>query len=207
MGITISEIKTTFLKSADALSANSDYLTILDQEVGDGDLGITANKIADALRAFVQEYEADGDIGKFFLTAGMKINSAAPSSLGSLIAIALMQAGKEVKSETEIDALQVASMLKAAVAKMMEKGKAKLGDKTIIDALHPAADAFKAKVEKNESLSAAVRAMAAAARTGMDKVTPLKSQIGRAGWVGDRTIGKVDPGCALAVAVIDQIAK
>jgi len=207
MGITLSEIKTTFLKSADALSANSDYLTILDQEVGDGDLGITANKIADALKAYIQEDNTDDDIGKFIMTAGMKINSAAPSSLGSLIAIALMQAGKEVKSETEIDAQKVASMLRSAVAKMMEKGKANLGDKTIIDALHPAVDAFKTKVEKGESLSAAVKAMAASARTGMDKVTPLKSQIGRAGWVGDRTIGKVDPGCALAVAILDQLAK
>lgn len=205
MGITISEIKTTFLKSADALSASSDYLTILDQEVGDGDLGITANKIADTLKAYIQEDTTDDDIGKFIMTAGMKINSTAPSSLGSLIAIALMQAGKEVKSETKIDAQKVASMLKVAVAKMMEKGKAKLGDKTIIDALHPAVDAFSAAVEKGEPLSTAANAMAAAARTGMDKVTPLKSQIGRAGWVGDRTIGKVDPGCALAVAVLDQL--
>jgi dihydroxyacetone kinase-like protein len=202
--IKIPEIKTVFLKAADALNANSDYLTTLDQEVGDGDLGITAKKIAAALTAYIEQDISDNDTGKFIMAAGIKINSTAPSTLGSLIAIALMKAGKVVKGESEFDTKQLAEMINTAVSEMMEKGKAKLGDKTIIDALHPAAEAFQDAVERNESLSDATKAMAAAALAGMDHVTPLKSQIGRAGWVGDRTIGKIDPGCALAVVVINQ---
>ena len=92
--ISIEDVKSVFHHASAALRENSDYLTTLDQALGDGDLGLTAKKIADAVDIFIDSGVSQEDIGKFVMTSGMKINSSAPSTMGSLLAIALMQAGR-----------------------------------------------------------------------------------------------------------------
>jgi len=197
--ITVSgaQIVAAIERAAAALEAHVDYLTELDQAMGDGDLGITAGKIAAALKAYAAE-GAGEDLGKFVSTAGMKVNSAASSSLGTLVATALMRAGMQAKGKAALDGATLAAMLKAADAGIQERGKAAPGDKTIIDAVHPAAEAFEAALNSGATLKEAGERMLAAAEAGTEAVRPLRSKIGRAGWVGERTEGKVDPGCAFA---------
>jgi dihydroxyacetone kinase len=89
----------------------------------------------------------------------------------------------------------------------MERGKANLGDKTIVDAIHPAAEAFAAAVAQGDALPEAAQKALAAATAGRDGVTPLRSRIGRASWVGERTEGKVDPGCAALVIMLEAAAQ
>jgi phosphoenolpyruvate---glycerone phosphotransferase subunit DhaL len=96
-------------------------------------------------------------------------------------------------------------MLQAADAGIQERGKAKPGDKTIIDAVHPAAQAFSQALAEGSSLPEAAERMLEAAREGLEAVTPLRSKIGRASWVGERTEGKVDPGCAAGVIILEAI--
>jgi phosphoenolpyruvate---glycerone phosphotransferase subunit DhaL len=117
-----------------------------------------------------------------------------------------MRAGKEVRGQVEVDAADLARMLVAADAGIQERGKAKPGDKTIIDVMHPAAVAFAAQVEEGVSLAAAAGRMLDAARAGRDAVTPMRSRVGRAGWVGERTEGLVDPGCEAGVVILEAIA-
>ena len=124
--------------------------------LGDGDLGLTARKIADAVESYIDSGISQDDIGKFVMTAGMKINSAAPSTMGSLLAIALMKAGSISKDRSEIDPSHVVSMLRAAVQSIQEKGKASLGDKTMLDALHPAVEAFAGAIESGDDVNKAV---------------------------------------------------
>jgi len=200
--ITASDVKSAFSRAADALRENSDYLVELDQQLGDGDLGITALKIAGALDEHLSQNQNESDIGKFIMGAGMKINSAAPSTMGSLLAIALMRMGKTAKDHNEIDDKTLAEMLGAATSAIQEKGKAKLGDKTILDALIPATNAFADAINQGKTLQEAGKLMLDAAEAGLESATPLRSQVGRASWVGDRTEGKIDPGCALLVCVI-----
>jgi dihydroxyacetone kinase-like protein len=89
----LESVKAVFRKACSALRESSDYLISLDQVLGDGDLGLTARKIADAVESYIDSGISQDDIGKFVMTAGMKINSAAPSTMGSLLAIALIKAG------------------------------------------------------------------------------------------------------------------
>jgi len=93
-------------------------------------------------------------------------------------------------------------MLQAAEQGMQERGKAQLGDKTILDALHPANAAFAAAIAAGEPVEAAGARALAAAQAGRDAVTPKRSQIGRASWVGERTEGQIDPGCAALVVIL-----
>jgi dihydroxyacetone kinase len=200
--ITAIEVKNVFQRSANALRENSETLVELDQQLGDGDLGITARKIADALGEYLTQMQDETDIGKLVMNAGMKINSAAPSTMGSLLAIALMRAGKTAKDQTEISEATFVEMLETGTNAILEKGKANLGDKTILDALIPGVEAFAESIRNGEPMAESGRKMLAAAEAGLESATPLRSKVGRASWVGDRTEGKVDPGCALWVFVL-----
>jgi dihydroxyacetone kinase-like protein len=194
------------LRASNALNENSAYLTELDQALGDGDTGITLGKIATALIDYVNGNSVD-DLGNYLAKAGMAANKAAPSTLGTLLATALMRAGKEVKSQTKLSAQDLVNMFNAADDGIQQRGKAKLGDKTIVDAIHPASVAFSEAVAEGVSLKeAGVRALGAA-EEGRDQVTPLRSQVGRASWVGERTEGKVDPGCAAFVIMLSAVVE
>ena len=122
-----------------------------------------------------------------------------------MIATALMRAGREARGLASLDRTTLAKMLSAADAGVQERGKAKPGDKTIVDALHPAAEAFAAAIERGDDLGSAGETLLNAAREGRDAVIPLRSQIGRAAWVGERTVGQPDPGTVLFVQVVEAI--
>ena len=189
---------------AAALKAEHAMLTELDQAVGDGDLGVTAIKAAEALETAAGQ--GGGDLGKLLAQTGMALNRAAPSTMGTLMATALMGAGKKALGKESLTAADLPQLLDAATEGVRTRGKANLGDKTLLDALRPASDAFSAALSEGKSLSAAADAMVAAAREGRDRVTPLRNRIGRASWLGERSEGKVDPGCAFAVVVLTALA-
>ena len=195
----------TVERVAARMQALRDELTRLDAAVGDGDLGITASKGASAVLDYMEANDPGDDLGKFLAGMGMAFNRAAPGTMGTLIATALMRAGKVARGEASLDPSILAQMLEAADVGIQERGKAKPGDKTVIDALHPAAEAFSDALERGENLEAAGDAMLQAAREGRDAIVPLRSQVGRASWVGERTENQPDPGAVLCVEMLEVI--
>lgn len=193
-----------FKRVAEALLEHQKTLLELDQAVGDGDLGITLAKIAVEFQTYISATPAD-DLGKFIASAGIAANRVGSSSMGTLLATALMRAGKEVRGLKELTPENLAAMLSAADQGVQERGKAQLGDKTLVDALHPAAEAFAAAIVAGDSLATAGMKMLLAAEDGRDRVTPLQCRIGRGSWLGERTIGQVDPGCAALVVILSAI--
>ena len=180
-----------------------DELNRLDAATGDGDLGVTMGKGAAALQAHLASQAGASDLGSLLIALGMAFNRAAPSTMGTLLATALMRAGKEARGLAALDGAALARMLRAADAGVQERGKASLGDKTVVDALHPAAEAFAQAIEQGVSLEAAGQALLEAARQGRDAVIPLRSKIGRAAWVGERTENQPDAGTVLLVRLIE----
>jgi len=202
--ITGADLAAAFGRVADRIASMRDELNEMDAALGDGDTGVTASRGAAGLKEFVAANPPGPDLGQWLAQAGMAFNRTAPSTLGALTATALLRAGKEAKGLGELDAPTLARMLVAADAGVQERGGAKPGDKTLVDALHPAAEAFGRAVAGGASLADAGQAAVEAARAGRDAVTPLRSRIGRAGWVGaERTEGKPDPGAALVVAALE----
>lgn len=199
------EVTAAMRRVAAALKDNQAMLTELDQAVGDGDLGVTATKLAEALEVAAGG-TVGGDLGKFIAQTGMALNRAAPSTIGTLTAVALMQAGKAATGKQSLVAADLPVLLRAATEGIQARGKANLGDKTLLDVLHPATEALAAAVAAGQPLAAAGAAMLAAAREGRDRVTPLRNRIGRAGWLAERSEGKVDPGCGFAVVVLAALA-
>jgi phosphoenolpyruvate---glycerone phosphotransferase subunit DhaL len=182
----------------------TDLLNSLDAAMGDGDTGVSVSKGAQGVLEHMAANPVSADLGKWLAGVGMAYNRVAPSTMGALVATALMRAGKEILGSSSVDDAGLAKMLMAASVGVQERGKAKLGDKTLVDALHPAAEAFSAAINTGSSLEDAGQLMLEAARLGRDAATPLKSMIGRANWVGG-TEGKVDPGTVLVVTVFEAL--
>ena len=204
--ITAQQVVDAVCRASRQLVDQRDYLTSLDQAMGDGDMGITMGRIGEALQEHCATNPAD-DIGKYLFSLGTAANKAGPSTMGTLTAGALMSMGKVVRGQTELQPKDLVAMFQAADEGIQTRGKAKLGDKTIVDALHPASEAFAKAIDAGASLQDAAAAAIQAAAAGRDSVTPLRSKVGRASWVGERTEGKVDGGCAMLVLVLEALTK
>ncbi|MFN3705095.1 MAG: DAK2 domain-containing protein [Thermoflexales bacterium] len=204
---TATHVREALLRAGRKMIDLRDMLNELDAAMGDGDTGLSVSKGGAALVEYAQNtpLQEGDDLGKYLANAGMALNRAAPSTMGTLLATALMRMGKEAKGTTVLTPATLAQMLQAAATSIQERGKAQRGDKTILDALWPAAEAFSAALRRGMDVSQAAQEMLAAAREGRDNAIPLRSNVGRASWVGERTEGKLDPGTVLCVELLETL--
>ena len=180
------------------MNENKDRLIELDSVVGDGDLGLTMTKGFAAASEFAAGSD-ETDAGKMLYGAGKAMSSAAPSTMGTLMSIGLMQGGKVLKGKTELSNEDVVEFLAAYENGIMTKGKAKLGEKTFLDGFDPGVQALKVAVEAGEDL--------AAAEEGFNAATNMKAVHGKPAVKGDASIGMVDPGACVAMLIFKAIAK
>jgi dihydroxyacetone kinase-like protein len=185
--------------------ASKDELTQLDADLGDGDLGRTIEWGFTAIQtALAGDAAADPDIGKLLFKLGKAFADSAPSSFGGLFGTALMKGGMALKGKRAASLADLADATQAALDALMERGKAQIGDKTMLDAIHPAIQAMRgvvAEAGEDAGLQAFFSAAAEAAAQGAQATQSLTSKIGRASWQGDRSSGKMDPG-AHAIALM-----
>ncbi len=189
------------LRVATALEAERDRLTDLDAAVGDGDLGVTMAIGCRAVRETLTSV-AGSDVGAVLLRAGSAFGGAAASTMGVLIATALMRAGKAAQDLTELGTPDLARLARAALEGIQQRGKSRVGDKTVLDALAPAVTAMEEAAQAGLSLAEAAARAALAARAGAEATTGMRASAGRAGWLQERSVGHADPGavtCALAL--------
>jgi dihydroxyacetone kinase-like protein len=204
-GIASARVCAAMHAAAAALRANAAELGALDRALGDGDLGATAAQVAGALARYADTTE-ETDLGRLLAQAGVAVQRAVPSTMGALVAVALVRAGQAVLGQHIAGPDDLARMLWAADAGLRERGRVRPGDKTLIDVTHPAAQAFAAALRGGAALPEAAARMLAAARAGRDGVTGLRNRVGRASWLGAGSKGKADPGAALAVLVLEALA-
>ena len=191
--ITSADLLAVLKKMADDLEAAKDLLCQLDAAVGDGDQGVTMAIGFRAVREGLPALQGQ-DIGTIITKSGLTFNGAAASTIGALLATAAMRAGQEAKGRQEIGLADLAKMAQAAQAGIQERGKAQVGDKTVLDMLAPAVQALRTAADQGGLLEEALRQSLTAAEAGVKATIPLKSKIGRAAWLADRTVGHQDPG-------------
>ena len=178
-------------KIASVMADNKDRLIQVDQVVGDGDLGLTMSGGFGGAAKDAEGF-AETDPGKLFMKAGMAINKHAPSTMGTLMATGFMRGGKATSGKTELASADMAVFFQAFLDGMMERGKAKPGEKTVVDAALPAAEAAKAATDK--PLPEALAAIQTGAEKGLEEGKKLMSQHGKAAVFREKTIGLEDPG-------------
>lgn len=187
------------------MDENKSRLIELDSVVGDGDLGLTMTK---GFRAAYETAEGSGeaDAGRLLYGAGKAMSSAAPSTMGTLMALGLMQGGKVLKGKTELTDTDIADFLAAYEDAVMTRGKAKLGEKTFLDGFDPGVKALKAALESGESLADATQKAAAASEEGFKAATDMIAVHGKPAVKGEASRGMEDPGAAVAVLIMQAIA-
>jgi dihydroxyacetone kinase-like protein len=176
------------------LYRNRALLDRLDAELGDGDHGENMSTgFADAVRAIASE-DPGTDVGDLLRRLGHLLVAGVGGAGGSLYGTAFIEAGIAVAGRRELDPEGMARALQAAADGVARRGRCRLGDKTIYDALRPAADAFAAAVAGGAGREAAVLVAIRAARDGMLATTPLVARRGLALRLGERSRGHQDPG-------------
>jgi len=180
-------------RSAQALHEHRQYLSDLDAAIGDGDHGINMDRgftaVLDKLPAV-----AEADIGTILKTVGTTLVSTVGGASGPLYGTAFLRAGTALAGKQELQPSDVALGMDAALEGIMARGRAQRGEKTIVDALAPAVDAFKASINAGQPVADALKVAAAACEQGMLATIPLVATKGRASYLGERSAGHQDPG-------------
>jgi dihydroxyacetone kinase len=193
------ELRVGITAAAKALLDAEPLLTELDTKSGDGDLGSSLSRGADAIMA-LPESVWEQDPTQVLHTVGETLRRAIGGSSGPFYATALMRAARSLEEQSTSDLGRVADAFALAVESISRLGGASVGDRTMIDALAPASAAFRRSIEAGESARVAWSKAALAAESGALTTTSMKPRLGRASYLGDRAVGAPDGG-AKAVAI------
>ncbi|WP_257454728.1 dihydroxyacetone kinase family protein [Archangium lipolyticum] len=200
----MARFKQAVLSVADALETAESFLTELDSAAGDGDLGISLARGAAALRALPESSWASPS--RALTAMGEALRRSVGGSSGPFYATALLRAARRL-GDTTPDAKVWAGAFLAAVEAVAELGGARPGDRTMLDALHPAADAFARALEAGQSLANAWEACVLEAERGAEATARMKPRLGRASYLGERVLGVPDAGAAAVVVWMKPLSR
>ncbi|MDC7225999.1 MAG: dihydroxyacetone kinase subunit DhaL [Spirochaetales bacterium] len=192
------------LKLAEVIKENRDYLSTIDGKIGDGDHGINMNKGFQLCRQQLED-------GSYSLKESIEILSnilmtKIGGSMGPIYGMFFSGLVEGLGEKSEITAEVYLKMLKAGLSNLQDISDAEPGDKTLMDALVPAVDAFEASVASNESFSTALIKMGEAADAGSKSTEDMVAKIGRSSRLGERSRGVIDAGSASCALILNSMA-
>jgi len=192
--------------AAGAVASSAAELNRLDGFAGDGDLGITMSAAARALEEVLAANE-QAEPAKLLAACGAAIARQAPSTSGTLVATGFLRASKVV-GEPGGDVVKIlADAFHDAQEGIQARGKATVGDRTIVDGLQAVSTSLQASGSAGLSLEETLRAAADAATITADATAAMEPKIGRASWVPDRAKGHPDAGCAMLAIALRAVAE
>lgn len=184
------ELASTIQRTLEVFTQSADELGDLDQALGDGDLGITVSLGARAASDALANLPQTATPTEVVLACAKAFANANPSTMAALVAGALLAGSRTLGDATEVEPEHVGRFALAAAESISQRGKSQVGDKTILDAMFPAAEAIIAAGGGPNALDEAIEA----AEEGVHRSTSLQSRRGRASWLQERSIGLQDPG-------------
>ena len=186
--ITTDSIKTAVTKIAQLMEESSDELNAADGLLGDGDLGITMVR---GFREIIQVRDSlPDDVGMALFQCAKAFTKSSGSSYGTLLATGLMSVAKKKKGQQEIQVEEISALLDDALDAMKERGKAEIGDKTVLDVIAASSQAAKDQSDGSSVLIAINDAVTST----IDEFRSRQSKIGRARIFSEKSIGLDDPG-------------
>ena len=193
--ISVADLRAAALRLRDAMEADADLLNTADGALGDGDLGVTMRRGSRAVAEKADELPAD--FGMALMAAAQAFTKVSASSYGTLLATGLMAAAKETKGRETIEPAEVSGLIAAARDKMMARGKAELGGKTVLDSLDAMARALANSPTGETARQAAEEAQAAF----RDK----PATVGRARIFAEKSVGMDDPGMLAMTRIVAAV--
>ena len=187
------DIPELFKEVANIMSEKCEELCNMDAYMGDGDLGLTMKKGFGSLEDIFKEIEEE-NIGKYLMKAGLKMASKVPSTMGTLMSSGIMSGGKALVGKVEIGPKEYAEYLVAFANGIEKRGKCKVGDRTILDAISIAANNAKEAANSGKSLEETAKAALIGAREGLERTKDMEPKYGKALVHIAKAKGVVDQG-------------
>jgi dihydroxyacetone kinase-like protein len=189
---------------AKTFQAKKDELTQLDAAIGDADHGANMARGFNAVTGKLSGMKGQ-DIGGIFKTVAMTLISTVGGASGPLYGTFFLMSANGANGKKELSAAELSAVFNAGLQGLMNRGKAVVGEKTMVDALVPAVEAL--KPTGDDSLGDALARAVEAARKGADSTVPLVAKKGRASYLGERSAGHLDPGAASSVLLLEALQK
>ena len=197
MNTTMAVNKQDVLRWLDALqkvfNENRQQLTDLDSAVGDGDFGISLDRGFTAVQAELTA-KPPADLRAVFQSVATVLIKTMGGSSGPLLGTFFLRAAGTCADKSELAPADVVALFQAGVEGLQQRGKAALGDKTMMDAWLPAVDAMRSALESGSGLTEILKRAAAAAEAGMRATINMQARKGRGSYLGERSVGHQDPG-------------
>jgi len=200
-----SQVKAIIVDIATRVLEARDQLNDMDSACGDGDFGTSMWISFTSARKQLDELPIS-DIGTIMLGVGHAILSSAGGAAGPIFGSFFIEAGYVAKGKDEVRLVDLAGMFDASLKKIKQQGGAKVGDKTVVDALEPAVSALKEDVIGNTALAQGLRNAARAARIGCESTKGIVARHGKARYLGEQSLGYVDPGAHVIAIIFDEFA-
>ena len=183
------------------------FLIALDGKVGDSDLGITMSKSFAAAAEALAAEGPDAGLSKLLRTAGAAMARSAPSTMGTLTATGFLRASKAVEGMCTLDTAAMANFWRAYCDGVAERGKAKVGEKTLLDVLEPIAATLEEQSTVGASLADALKVTADAAARALEVTKSMVAQRGKAAAFQEKSVGLQDAGATVGYFMIRRLAE
>lgn len=193
MAINREDVLAWFAELQRVYAAHREKLTELDSAIGDADHGVNMLRGFSAVQTELTK-AAPVDIASILKLAATTLIKTVGGASGPLYGTFFLRAGAACPPKTELDAADLAAMVRAGIEGVVQRGKASSDDKTMVDALLPAQDAIDNSLASGASIGEMFAQAAAAAEKGMLATIPMQARKGRASYLGIRSIGHQDPG-------------
>jgi dihydroxyacetone kinase-like protein len=190
----------------DTMENEKGYLSELDGAIGDGDHGVNMAKCFREVKRKLPE-SVGKDTGIILKNLGMVVMNSVGGAMGALYGTLFLKMAREASGKSEIDLETLVRMFAAGEAGIQEMGKAKIGDKTLIDTLHPAVEALKEAQEKGKTLAQALTEFSEAAKRGAESTKEMISRMGRSSRLGERTLGHQDAGATSCYLILNAFQR
>lgn len=182
-----------------------DELNRMDADCGDGDFGSIMFIAFSNVRKTLEETTSN-DVGLVLTETGKAILSSAGGAAGPMFGTLFIEAGRAAQGKSEVDLPELATMLDKSLQKIRARGGARVGDKTLVDALEPAVNSLKESVAAEVPFPLAVQNAAEAAKAGCESTKNLTAKYGKARYLGEQTVGFVDPGAYAIKLIFNSLA-
>ena len=190
----------------DTMENEKGYLSELDGAIGDGDHGVNMAKCFREVKKKLPE-SVGKDTGTILKNVGMVVMNSVGGAMGALYGTLFLKMAREAAGKSEIDLETLVRMFAAGETGIQEMGKAKFGDKTLLDTLHPAVEALKEAQEKGKPLAQALAEFSEAAKRGAESTKEMISKIGRSSRLGERTLGHQDAGATSCYLILSAFQR
>jgi len=199
--LTVDVLKAALVRIATKIDAAADELNELDAALGDGDLGVTMVRGTRAIVSALAEFP--DDMGMALGKCARAFTRTSGSTFGTLMATGLMAPANSMRGQHEIAWRNLSGLFDEALTAMSSRGKAQLGDKTMLDAVDGVRRAIEGREDPDQMLTAAVDEV----RAVLDRLRQQPARQGRARIFGDKTIGRDDPGMIVILRVLEGLGQ